>query len=379
MRFYFPFLLILISNTAKSQGNFEINIKAPFYIGDSLILSAPEVTNGFEGFYNFTLQTNLNVADAKMSFGFPFSAYYISVKQENILKGFVNHIQPVSFIYIDPKGKIPPKISNTFFLEKGNYKIDLPQISHKVEVFVDSPANNEYRKIRRLLEEVYLKANNPFMVDSLIDFEKKQRILASYIKENPKSYVALWQIIQDYPKYHVHLNYADNLALFSDEVKKSDLFKKFQSKLVAEKLTKEGATLPDIYFSEHQSLTQRDFVNFKLTLIDYWSTTCGPCINAMPKIRALFDKYKDRGLNVIGIVDENSQEAIEIANKILIKQQATWSNFFDINKEFKTKVNAVGYPLYFLIDGRGKIILRVSGNLDKINEIIDISISKTNN
>lgn len=370
IRYFFFIIIVLISNTAKTQGKFEVNLNAPFYINDSLVLSAPEVTNGFEGFYNFILETNENITDTKKSFGFPFSAYYITIKPENILIGSISHTQPVSFIYIDPEEKVPPKITNIFFLENGNYKIDLPEISHKLDVYIDSPANNEYRKIKRLLEEVYVKANNPFMVDSLIDFEKKQRILSSYIESNPKSYVALWQIIEDYPTYHMHPNYADNLPLFSQEVKNSNLFKNFENKLIAEKFTQEGNKLPIINFSELQVLTKKDFSNFKLTLIDYWSTTCGPCIKAMPKIKILFNEFKDKGLNVIGIADENSPEGIEIANKILLKQQVNWTNYFDINKDFKKKVNAVGYPLYFLIDSTGKIVSRTPGNLERIRDII---------
>src|SRR5262245_45741257 len=44
----------------------------------------------------------------------------------------------------------------------------------------------------------------------------------------------------------------------------------------------------------------------KVVLIDFWATWCGPCVAAIPHIQQLHEKYKDRGLVVIGHTDGSS-------------------------------------------------------------------------
>ena len=40
----------------------------------------------------------------------------------------------------------------------------------------------------------------------------------------------------------------------------------------------------------------------RYTLVLIWSTTCNPCIEGMPKMEALYQEYRDIGINVLGIV-----------------------------------------------------------------------------
>ncbi len=42
-----------------------------------------------------------------------------------------------------------------------------------------------------------------------------------------------------------------------------------------------------------------------VVIIDFWATWCGPCIQAMPHLQELYDKYKDDGLLVYGINKED--------------------------------------------------------------------------
>jgi len=46
----------------------------------------------------------------------------------------------------------------------------------------------------------------------------------------------------------------------------------------------------------------------KVVLLDFWATWCGPCKMSMPDIQTLYTKFKDRGLVVIGISEDNAQD-----------------------------------------------------------------------
>lgn len=363
--------ITLIINSVKSQDRFEIRLNAPFLVDDSLTFSTPMARSGFEEFYNFRVDTSKNIKDLKILAGFPFSIYSIKIQKENSLHGDVLYPVPISFMKFDPKKDSLPKITNIIFLEKGKFEVNLPEIANKLDLHVDSPANNEYRALKKQMEHIYVKSTWYDTIDSLINFEEKQKILSAYIKKNPGSFVALWQIIEDYSFFYNHPDYAKNLSLFSEEVKKSYLFKSFEGKITAENATKAGAMMPDIHFDDQLSLIKKDFSKYKLTFVDYWTTTCGPCIRAMPEMVELYNEYKNEGLNVITIADEDTPEKIDLANQILKKNKADWTNFFDTRDVFKNTVNATGYPLQFLIDNNGKIITRVFGNLDEIKKTID--------
>lgn len=55
-------------------------------------------------------------------------------------------------------------------------------------------------------------------------------------------------------------------------------------------------------------------LNSKYTLVLIWSTTCNPCIEGMPKMEALYQEYKDIGINIMGIVvDIQDQEGDAVA------------------------------------------------------------------
>jgi len=365
MRRFFYILLILISNGLFSQNNFEINLTADSYINDSLIFGAPITRNGFGDLYTFTTETNKNTS----AFPSDHSLYNLKIQQENLIKGFIEYPQPVAFTYLNRKNK-SFSVSKIFFLEKGKHKIELPAFNSQTELNIDSPTNRDFKNLEKVLSSVYIKSADPKKMDSLTSFDEKQKLLVQYIKKNPDSYAALWEIVNDYTLYNYHPIYLEHMKLFSTKFKSRKLYKNLENKFSTEQKTLTGNKIPDIYFDKNNKLTAEDFKNHPLTFIDYWATSCAPCVKGMPEMVNLYHEFKNKKVQFITITDEQKPERIQLAKNILQKNNATWLNFFDLNKDFQKKLNATGYPMYLLIDENGKIIARIMGDLSEVRNKI---------
>lgn len=361
---------LLVTGLLSAQQKFKIQLFAPSYVGDSILFAPSAIRKGFEEFYNFKLNADLNIHSFGEKYGLKSSIFQLNIQENNILEGKFDYPQPVSFQYFDVKTR-EVYFSSTFFLDSGSYKIDLPKMFDAYQVFLNSPINNENQKFKKIFSDLYIKTNAKDKFDSLIDLTKKEERIGSYIKKHPSSFVALWEIVSDYTLNDYSPIYYKNLQLFSNKVKKTELFKKFENKLLAENYSMIGKLFPTIVFDKKNKLSRNDFKNFKLTFIDYWSTTCLPCIRSMPVIAEMYNQYKDRGVNFITVTDENEPERIELAKSILARNKIKWKNYFDTNKDFRSKVNATSYPLHFLVDQNGKIVLRIAGEINEIKKQIE--------
>ncbi len=113
--------------------------------------------------------------------------------------------------------------------------------------------------------------------------------------------------------------------------------------------------LPDLLEKQH-SLS--DLVKDKITLIDFWGSWCGPCIANSRTMVAVYNEFKDRGFNIIGIAKEyKDTKALKSA---LNREKYPWPNLVELDDKNGVWnkfgiTNSTGMML--LIDKDGKIIL----------------------
>ncbi|AOW18154.1 hypothetical protein LPB03_12125 [Polaribacter vadi] len=99
----------------------------------------------------------------------------------------------------------------------------------------------------------------------------------------------------------------------------------------------------------------------KVVLIDFWATYCSPCIKEMPHVRAMYDKYKDLGFEVIGIAADNDVAKSRISD-ILKKTGANWPQRLDkgsdVSVSFHTLYEIKALPTVWLLNKEGVIVDR---------------------
>ncbi|MEM9526709.1 MAG: TlpA disulfide reductase family protein [Bacteroidota bacterium] len=99
----------------------------------------------------------------------------------------------------------------------------------------------------------------------------------------------------------------------------------------------------------------------KLLLLDFWEVWCGPCVQSLPKVQALADKYGKEGLAVIGVLmDPKSQDSAE---RLLDLKGISFPQALG-DKKLREYFRIFAIPQYVLIDQDG-LIQQVFQGYDK--------------
>jgi thiol-disulfide isomerase/thioredoxin len=358
-------LLFVVSTSAFSQEQFNIELTAPLFEKDSLFLAPPPTSRNIISLYSLTLnENNKNVKSIGNSKG-----ALIKILPQNNISGIVPCPLPMMIMSSkeDRKGFY---LSELFFIENGNLKVQVSDKNLTLVLPPDATINNDYKKLKKYLQQVDEKLK-PFEKNDPADLETKEKLLKAYIRKNPGSYPAFWEIIDVFSKYGFHKSYLTDLPLFSKKIKASSCFKDFEKIMYLENSTNVGGNFPEIDFGSEGKITKEVFSNYKITMIDYWSTSCKPCIQELPELVKLYEKYKDKGVNFISVADEKTQQRIDLATKIFQENNVSWKNYFDTTKEFTKKLNAGGYPLFIVVDQNGKILSKELGGQETLETVIE--------
>lgn len=137
-------------------------------------------------------------------------------------------------------------------------------------------------------------------------------------------------------------------------------FKRTQTALAAAE--KREATMPGKKFTDfevtYNGTTKRlsDYVGKgKYTLVDFWASWCGPCIRETKVIKELYAKYKDQGLDVLGVAVWDKPEDTLRAIKT---HQLPWENIINAQTIPTDLYGITGIPCIILFGPDGTIISR---------------------
>ena len=98
-----------------------------------------------------------------------------------------------------------------------------------------------------------------------------------------------------------------------------------------------------------------------VTVVNFWFTTCSPCVGELGELDALNKELADKGGALIGVnafTLDGDEAAISEAKDVLAKKGATYQNvYFDSDGEAgKFTANIFAYPTTYVIDRNGNIV-----------------------
>lgn len=104
----------------------------------------------------------------------------------------------------------------------------------------------------------------------------------------------------------------------------------------------------------------------ELTMVNFWESWCGPCIREMPELEKLYQNYKEKGLNIVGVVSLCNVEYDELwdisgvdtdgaINEIIEATGVTYPimvNIYSQLEEFETG----SLPTTVFLDSTGNVV-----------------------
>jgi len=104
----------------------------------------------------------------------------------------------------------------------------------------------------------------------------------------------------------------------------------------------------------------------KIVLVDFWTYSCINCLRTLPYLKAWHDKYKDAGLEVIGVhspefaFEKSASNVRRAVADLGIQYPVALDNGFRIWRAFRNQ----SWPAFYLLDGQGRVRYTVAGEHD---------------
>lgn len=123
------------------------------------------------------------------------------------------------------------------------------------------------------------------------------------------------------------------------------------------------------------------FADYDATIVNFWNNAAGPCIAEMPELEELYQDFKERNINLIGVGTDSgeSREQLDTAREILKEKGVTYHNISpdpegDFYKDFVADIST--YPTTYIVDSEGNIVgADIVGNVKKQLDTVETRLA----
>ena len=133
-----------------------------------------------------------------------------------------------------------------------------------------------------------------------------------------------------------------------------------------------GSKAPDFSLPGVQGTVDLSSTAGSVVYVDFWASWCTTCKHSFGWMNAMQDKYRAKGLKIIGV---NVDGKTEDAKKFLLQTPAHFTVAFDAKGVTPKNYGVKGMPTSFLVGRDGKIIVQHQGFKEADREQLEKQIN----
>ncbi|MBO7417429.1 MAG: AhpC/TSA family protein [Bacteroidaceae bacterium] len=275
-----------------------------------------------------------------------------------------------------------------FFLENGTIVV---KMDTETTSATGTPNNDAYQKIRdeifdlqTQMNDLYEKLDDDNLTDdqhaslvkqSEIFEEQFVNLLVKSTKENATNEVGI-HMLKNFYYYMDTPQLAEIVELIPDRFSSDESINRIKEQVTKLTATAVGKKFTDFELKDPDGKPVKlsDYAGKgKVVLVNFWASWCGPCIQEMPNVIKVYNQYKNKGLEIVGVSLDQTAEAWK---KGISNLGITWPQMSDL-KYWQCEAAAIygvnAIPHTVLIDKDGTIVernLRGEKLYEKIAELI---------
>lgn len=287
--------------------------------------------------------------------------------------------------------------SHPFYLDQGKITAYSAKELNST-IIKGSNADADAVELENKLNPYYKKGNALYEEEGKSAYERKDSVaIAAYTR---KSYARENQIdsvkksfmlahLQSGAAFDLLKEYTGSLLdpveiepLFNQllpSLKNSSDGKMYAARIQEAKKTAIGTVAPDFVLKDGSGKDiSLSSLRGKLVLLDFWGSWCYPCRASHPHLKKLYQEYKSRGFEILGVSSESGKPDDHQRWETAIKEDGMeWVNVLNNNsrgersKGILNQYDVAVFPTKILIDKNGVILKRFAGNTPKNSTMLE--------
>jgi thiol-disulfide isomerase/thioredoxin len=127
-----------------------------------------------------------------------------------------------------------------------------------------------------------------------------------------------------------------------------------------------GEPMPDFVYTDLATGASRRLGDFKgkFVLLDFWGTWCGPCVAEIPHLKAAYERFRDRGFEILGVDVEHGATPDQV--RAFVQDRGigwTITSPESVKDLVEKRLRIMAFPTQILVDRDGLIVNAAPGSL----------------